>query len=115
MNSEREVPVDVSNPLGLDGIEFVEYATSRPQALGQVLETMGFSPNSAASLARGAAVPAGRHEHHHQFACQRIAAQRATVGDTGDHRGVFARARRTRPHTSVRSSAAPGRCPRKSK
>jgi 4-hydroxyphenylpyruvate dioxygenase len=44
MNSEREVPIDVSNPLGLDGIEFVEYATSRPQALGQVLETMGFRP-----------------------------------------------------------------------
>lgn len=44
MNSEREGPVDASNPLGLDGIEFVEYATSRPQALGQVLETMGFRP-----------------------------------------------------------------------
>ena len=44
MSSEREIPVDVSNPLGLDGIEFVEFATSRPQALGQVLETMGFRP-----------------------------------------------------------------------
>ena len=44
MNSEREVTVDVSNPLGLDGIEFVEYATSKPQALGQVLEAMGFRP-----------------------------------------------------------------------
>jgi 4-hydroxyphenylpyruvate dioxygenase len=44
MNPEREVPIDASNPLGLDGIEFVEYATSRPQALGQVLETMGFRP-----------------------------------------------------------------------
>ena len=32
------------NPLGLAGIEFVEYATSRPQALGQVLETLGFRP-----------------------------------------------------------------------
>ncbi len=28
---------DVSNPIGLDGIEFIEYATSKPQALGQVL------------------------------------------------------------------------------
>ena len=44
MNSEREVTIDVSNPLGLDGIEFVEYATSKPQALGQVLEAMGFRP-----------------------------------------------------------------------
>ena len=28
----------------MDGIEFVEYSTSKPQALGQVLETMGFRP-----------------------------------------------------------------------
>ena len=35
---------DASNPLGLDGIEFIEYATSKPQALGQVLEMMGFRP-----------------------------------------------------------------------
>lgn len=35
---------DEANPLGLDGIEFVEYATSRPQAVGQVLEMMGFRP-----------------------------------------------------------------------
>lgn len=31
------------NPLGMDGIEFVEYATSQPQALGAVLQTMGFT------------------------------------------------------------------------
>jgi 4-hydroxyphenylpyruvate dioxygenase len=35
---------DVQNPVGLDGVEFIEYATSRPQALGQVLEMMGFRP-----------------------------------------------------------------------
>lgn len=35
---------DAANPLGLDGIEFIEYATTRPQALGQVLEMMGFRP-----------------------------------------------------------------------
>jgi 4-hydroxyphenylpyruvate dioxygenase len=35
---------DASNPLGLDGIEFIEYATPKPQALGQVLEMMGFKP-----------------------------------------------------------------------
>ena len=44
MTPDREVPADASNPLGLDGIEFVEYATSKPQALGQVLETLGFRP-----------------------------------------------------------------------
>jgi 4-hydroxyphenylpyruvate dioxygenase len=41
---QREVQVQSSNPLGLDGIEFIEYATSRPQALGQALEMMGFRP-----------------------------------------------------------------------
>jgi len=35
---------DASNPIGLDGIEFIEYATLKPQALGQVLEMMGFRP-----------------------------------------------------------------------
>jgi 4-hydroxyphenylpyruvate dioxygenase len=35
---------DASNPIGLDGIEFIEYATSKPQALGQILEMMGFKP-----------------------------------------------------------------------
>ncbi|MBA2964304.1 MULTISPECIES: VOC family protein [Ramlibacter] len=35
---------DESNPLGLDGIEFVEFSTSKPQALGHVLEMMGFRP-----------------------------------------------------------------------
>jgi 4-hydroxyphenylpyruvate dioxygenase len=41
---DREIQVDASDPIGLDGIEFIEYATARPQALGQVLETMGFRP-----------------------------------------------------------------------
>jgi 4-hydroxyphenylpyruvate dioxygenase len=41
---DREAIVDAGNPLGIEGIEFVEYATPRPQALGQVLEAMGFRP-----------------------------------------------------------------------
>ncbi len=41
---DREAIGEPPNPLGLAGIEFVEYATSRPQALGQVLEMMGFRP-----------------------------------------------------------------------
>jgi 4-hydroxyphenylpyruvate dioxygenase len=40
----REAVPDPQNPLGFDGIEFIEFATSRPQALGGVLETMGFRP-----------------------------------------------------------------------
>jgi len=42
--SDRELIADATNPVGLDGIEFIEYATSKPQALGQLLETMGFRP-----------------------------------------------------------------------
>jgi 4-hydroxyphenylpyruvate dioxygenase len=44
MRPDREDLPQLPNPLGLDGIEFVEYATLRPQALGQVLEGMGFRP-----------------------------------------------------------------------
>ena len=41
---DREAVPEMPNRLGLAGIEFIEYATSRPQALGQVLENMGFRP-----------------------------------------------------------------------
>jgi len=40
--ADREAIADAPNPVGLDGIEFIEYATTKPQALGQVLENMGF-------------------------------------------------------------------------
>jgi 4-hydroxyphenylpyruvate dioxygenase len=43
---EREAVDEGPNPLGIAGIEFIEYATSKPQALGQVLERMGFRPIS---------------------------------------------------------------------
>ncbi len=43
-SADREDLGDWPNPLGMEGIEFIEYATSRPQALGQVLEMMGFRP-----------------------------------------------------------------------
>jgi len=32
-----------SNPLGMDGIEFIEYSTSQPQAFGALLQKMGFA------------------------------------------------------------------------
>ena len=41
---DRESLGDATNPLGLDGIEFIEFSTAKPQALGQVLETLGFRP-----------------------------------------------------------------------
>jgi len=42
--TNREAIADPLNPLGFDGIEFIEFATSKPQALGGVLERMGFRP-----------------------------------------------------------------------
>ena len=35
MPTQERIP-EPSNPLGIDGIEFVEYSTAKPQALGQV-------------------------------------------------------------------------------
>jgi 4-hydroxyphenylpyruvate dioxygenase len=43
-SSARELALDADNPIGLDGIEFVEFSTAKPQALGQVLEMIGFRP-----------------------------------------------------------------------
>ena len=42
MTAKERLP-EPSNPLGIDGIEFVEYATSQPQAFGAVLQKMGFA------------------------------------------------------------------------
>jgi 4-hydroxyphenylpyruvate dioxygenase len=42
--TEREEIFEGRNPLGLVGVEFIEYITSKPQSLGNVLETMGFRP-----------------------------------------------------------------------
>ena len=43
-SANREQVPEMPNRLGIAGIEFIEYATNRPQALGQVLENMGFRP-----------------------------------------------------------------------
>src|SRR5438876_7010502 len=43
MTSRERLP-EPSNPLGMDGIEFIEYATSQPQAFGDLLQRMGFVP-----------------------------------------------------------------------
>ena len=41
---EREIAGTPENPLGMNGIEFIEFSTRKPQALGQVLEMLGFQP-----------------------------------------------------------------------
>ena len=43
-DTAREALADSANPLTIEGIEYVEYATAKPQALGQVLEQLGFRP-----------------------------------------------------------------------
>jgi len=42
--TDREAIPESQNPLGIDGIEFIEFATSKPQVLGGVLESIGFRP-----------------------------------------------------------------------
>jgi 4-hydroxyphenylpyruvate dioxygenase len=42
MTMVESIP-EPSNPLGMDGIEFIEYATSQPQAFGALLQKLGFS------------------------------------------------------------------------
>ncbi len=42
----REPNPEPANPLGMNGIEFIEYATSQPQAFGAILQTMGFKPTA---------------------------------------------------------------------
>src|SRR5690349_24314863 len=43
MTSADEPIPQPRNPLGLDGIEFIEYAASQPQAFGALLQQMGFA------------------------------------------------------------------------
>src|SRR3954470_7971159 len=42
MTAQEPIP-EPSNPLGVDGLEFVEYATSKPQEFGALLQKMGFA------------------------------------------------------------------------
>jgi len=41
MTIEEALPEPV-NPVGVDGLEFVEYATPRPQEFGALLQKLGF-------------------------------------------------------------------------
>jgi 4-hydroxyphenylpyruvate dioxygenase len=42
MSIQERIP-EPSNPIAMDGIEFIEYATSQPQAFGALLQKMGFA------------------------------------------------------------------------
>src|SRR5262245_60525503 len=43
MTAKEKLP-EPTNPLGIDGIEFIEYSTSQAQVFGAVLQKMGFAP-----------------------------------------------------------------------
>ncbi|HZS80500.1 MAG TPA: 4-hydroxyphenylpyruvate dioxygenase [Herbaspirillum sp.] len=42
----QECNPEPNNPLGINGIEFIEYATAQPLAFGALLEQMGFAPTA---------------------------------------------------------------------
>ncbi|MFZ1181502.1 MAG: 4-hydroxyphenylpyruvate dioxygenase [Herbaspirillum sp.] len=42
----QECNPEPNNPLGINGIEFIEYATAQPLAFGALLEQMGFVPTA---------------------------------------------------------------------
>jgi 4-hydroxyphenylpyruvate dioxygenase len=42
--SVRDPNPECLNPVGLDGVEFIEFITGKPQALGGVLQLLGFAP-----------------------------------------------------------------------
>jgi 4-hydroxyphenylpyruvate dioxygenase len=44
LTTGREAVPDMPNRLDMSGLEFIEYATTRPQAFGQALEALGFLP-----------------------------------------------------------------------
>ena len=43
MTVQEQLP-EPSNPVGIDGLEFIEFATAQPQALGALLQKIGFQP-----------------------------------------------------------------------
>ena len=90
---DREAIADVANPLGLDGIEFVEYATSTAAGARPGARDDGLPAGRAAPLARGAAVPAGRDERRHQRARQRAGRAAPPPSETPEIAAIALRVR----------------------
>ena len=113
--TDREAISDVANPLGLDGIEFIEYATTKPQALGQVLEMMGFRP---VARHRSREVLLYRQGDMNVVVNAHVGALPRSVQPDEtpvDRRDRAARARRRRRVPPRARRAAPGRCRRTSR
>ena len=114
-STSREIPESASpvNPAGIDGIEFIEYATPNPQALGQVLELMGFRP---VARHRSREVLLYRQGDMNVISTpMHVTRDRRAVRYAG-HRGGRACACAMRPPPiGARSIAAPGPCRRMSR
>ena len=87
MSVEERLP-EPSNPVGMDGIEFIEYATSQPQALGTVLQRMGFMPvahhrSREVTLYRQGGMNLVVNSHHAREAAPQISAIALRVRDAG--------------------------------
>ena len=87
MSVEERLP-EPSNPVGMDGIEFIEYATAQPQALGTVLQRMGFMPvahhrSREVTLYRQGGMNLVVNSHNAREAAPQISAIALRVRDAG--------------------------------
>jgi 4-hydroxyphenylpyruvate dioxygenase len=87
MTIEEPLPAP-SNPVGMDGIEFIEYATAQPQALGTVLARMGFMPvahhrSREVTLYRQGGMNLVVNSHNAREAAPQISAIALRVRDAG--------------------------------
>ena len=87
MTIEEPLPAP-SNPVGMDGIEFIEYATAQPQALGTVLQRMGFMPvahhrSREVTLYRQGGMNLVVNSHNAREAAPQISAIALRVRDAG--------------------------------
>jgi 4-hydroxyphenylpyruvate dioxygenase len=87
MTIEEPLP-EPSNPVGMDGIEFIEYATAQPQALGTVLQRMGFMPvahhrSREVTLYRQGGMNLVVNSHNAREAAPQISAIALRVRDAG--------------------------------
>ena len=103
MSLAEDIP-EPSNPLGIDGIEFIEYATAQPQAFGALLQKLGFAAVARHRSREVMLYRQGSDEPDRQLARARRDARAGALGD----RAARARCRRSR--TATRSTSAPGTC-----
>jgi 4-hydroxyphenylpyruvate dioxygenase len=87
MTIQEPLP-EPSNPVGMDGIEFIEYATAQPQALGTVLQRMGFMPvahhrSREVTLYRQGGMNLVVNSHNAREAAPQISAIALRVRDAG--------------------------------